>query len=191
MTIPLGGVYTQRLRSGILRSWRALTNSSCIHRLWLGCERGRAISRGSFTLRMIPAPTPRCTRNSEAPRCANFVVTEFSEVSPIRCSGILSDEAVYRRIQHRSYPACMFGAIRWRTTISIPLLSGIATTGIGAGGECRRPGLSHALFALVRGREILRSSQGVGDSLGSWLSRKFIENSLALARVLVGWVSAF
>ena len=62
---------------------------------------------------------------------ANFALTEFLEVPTISCSGILSDEAVYRRIQHRLYSARMFDGTRWRTTTSIPLSSGIATAGIG------------------------------------------------------------
>src|SRR5215217_2098320 len=33
-----------------------LSYSSCIHRCWLGCERGRAICRGSFPLLVFPAP---------------------------------------------------------------------------------------------------------------------------------------
>jgi hypothetical protein len=60
----------------------------------------------------------------------SFAVTEFSEVPTISCSGILSDEAVYRLIQHRLYSARMFDDTWWRTTISIHLFSGIAATGI-------------------------------------------------------------
>src|SRR5829696_1394619 len=40
-------LFTEVPRRGILRSW-LLTDSSSIHRCCLGCERGRAISRGSF-----------------------------------------------------------------------------------------------------------------------------------------------
>src|SRR5215207_10300328 len=36
-----------------------LTDSCWIHRCWLRCERGRALSRGSsFPLRVFPAPYP-------------------------------------------------------------------------------------------------------------------------------------
>ena len=40
----------------------------------------------------------------------------------------------------------------------------------------------------MRGREILRTSQRLGGSIGRGFTRKFIADSSALARVLVGWV---
>jgi hypothetical protein len=89
--------------------------------------------------------------------------SSFSEVLVIGCLAILGDEAVYRRIQHRLYSARMFDGTRWRTTTSIPLFSGIATTGIGAGGECRRPGLPLALFTPVPGRSIVRTTSPLSD----------------------------
>src|SRR5918995_5515096 len=87
----------------------------------------------------------------------NFALTEFSEVLALRCSAILRDEVVYRRIQHKLYSARMFDATWWRTTIRIPLLSGIATTGISHQVGRRRRVVarpSSCLFTRVRGSRI-------------------------------------
>src|SRR4029434_4798818 len=47
--------FSDSLRRGILRSW-LVRYSSCIHRLWLGCEPGRTLSQGFFPLWVFPAP---------------------------------------------------------------------------------------------------------------------------------------
>src|SRR5918994_4005960 len=99
----------------------------------------------------------------------NFALTEFSEVLAIRYSAILRDEVVYRRIQHRLYSARRFYATRWRTTImSIPLLSGIATTGISHQVGRRRHVVVLALLFLAL----------IHWSAWNRNSRKFDKNSL-------------
>jgi hypothetical protein len=57
-----------------------LTYSSCIHRRWLACERGRPTFRGSFPLRAFPAPS----------LYTNLGVPAFREV---RIDGVLRSSA--------------------------------------------------------------------------------------------------
>jgi hypothetical protein len=80
---------------------------------------------------------------------ANFALTGIYEVLATRCSAILRNKAVYRRIQHRSYSDRMFDVTRWRTTTIRASPSYLGSQPPGFAPSCRRRRVAALAFFMA------------------------------------------